>query len=131
MTFRWGEDTTFKFVSEYIKHESLWNIKCLLYKNKQAKLSACNEIQKNMNIPGFGEKEIKLKIKNIRSTYSQELKKIKDSKRSGAGTDTIYVPSIKWFNILYDTLRSINSELTESHSNLVCIQYTVLILVLM
>lgn len=69
MTFRWGEDTTFKFVSEYIKHESLWNIKCPLYKNKQAKLSACNEIQKIMNtsIPGFGSKEIKLKIKNIRS----------------------------------------------------------------
>lgn len=70
MTFRWDEDTTFKFVSEYIKHESLWNIKFPLYKNKQAKLSACNEIQKIMNIPGFGEKEIKLKIKKNKVSIS-------------------------------------------------------------
>jgi len=54
-----------EFVSEYIKHEPLWNIKFLKYKNKQTKQSAYNEIQKSMNITGFSQKVIQLKIKNI------------------------------------------------------------------
>lgn len=57
----------------------------------------------------------------FRSTYSQELKKIKESKKSGAGADTIYIPSVKWFSILDGSLRNINTILTESESNLVSI----------
>lgn len=56
----------------------------------------------------------------FRSTYSQELKKIKESKSSGAGTDMVYVPSVKWFSLLDESIRNINSILTESESNLVC-----------
>ena len=67
MTFRWSEDTLLKFVSEYIRHEPLWNIKCLEYRNRQAKQSAYKKLQKCMNISGFCKKEIQLKIKNIRS----------------------------------------------------------------
>ncbi|KAF5296251.1 hypothetical protein FQA39_LY12588 [Lamprigera yunnana] len=118
MSFRWSEDTTTKFVEHYLKHECLWNIKSVAYKNKQIKNSAYEDLEKTMNISGFKEKEIKSKIKNLRSTYSQELKKIKDSKKSGAGTDTIYVPTIKWFKIMDESLRNINSILTESESNL-------------
>lgn len=36
-----------------------------------------------MNKPGFGVLEVKTKIKNLRSTYSQEFKKISDLKKSG------------------------------------------------
>ncbi|KAF5288641.1 hypothetical protein FQA39_LY15336 [Lamprigera yunnana] len=118
MSFRWSEDTTTKFVEHYLKHECLWNIKSVAYKNKQIKNSAYEDFEKTMNISGFKEKEIKSKIKNLRSTYSQELKKIKDSKKSGAATDTIYVPTIKWFKIMDESLRNINSILTESESNL-------------
>ncbi|KAF5298989.1 hypothetical protein FQA39_LY11621 [Lamprigera yunnana] len=118
MSFRWSDDTTTKFVEHYLKHECLWNIKSVAYKNKQIKNSAYEDLEKTMNISGFKEKEIKSKIKNLRSTYSQELKKIKDSKKSGAGTDTTYVPTIKWFKIMDESLRNINSILTESESNL-------------
>lgn len=153
MSFRWSEETTLKFVSKYVQHECLWNIKSPHYKNKQMKQSAYLDLENIMNIAGFGEKEIKLKIKNIRlvhafinlsiskayllqpivvkssftlrdpflfrSTYSQELKKIKDSKSSGAGTDTIYIPSVKWFSLLDASLRDLTSILTQSESNLV------------
>ncbi|XP_060809924.1 uncharacterized protein LOC106140308 [Amyelois transitella] len=118
MSFRWSEETTLKFVSIYIEHDCLWNVKSPCYKNKQKKQSAYLDIENKMNIAGFGEKEIKLKIKNIRSTYSQELKKIKESKNSGAGTDTVYIPSVKWFSILDASLRNLNSILTTSESNL-------------
>lgn len=70
MSFRWSEETTLKFVSKYLEHECLWNIKSPHYKNKQMKQSAYMELENTMNIPGFGEKEIKLKIKNIRLVYT-------------------------------------------------------------
>ncbi|CAH2085039.1 unnamed protein product [Euphydryas editha] len=85
------------------------------------KQSAYLDLENIMNIPGFGEKEIKLKIKNIRSTYSQELKKIKDTKNSGAGTHTVYIPTVKWFSLLDASLRNLPSILTQSKSNLASI----------
>lgn len=118
---RWNEDTTFQFVSEYLKYEALWNVKSELYKNRQAKQAAYANLEETMNIPGFTQKEIKIKIKNIRSTYSQELKKIKESMKSGAGTDSVYTPSLKWFRMADDTLRNIQSELRGTQSNVVSI----------
>lgn len=98
MAGKWSEDITIKFVSEYVAHECLWNTKHSLYKNKIARLAAYRDIANNMNLPNFGEKEIVVKIKNIRSTYCQELKKIRESKISGSGD--VYVPNLKWFSIL-------------------------------
>lgn len=34
------------------------------------------------------------KNNNLRSTFRKELKKVNDSKRSGAGIDDVYVPSL-------------------------------------
>ena len=47
------------------------------------------------NLPGFTVQEAKNKIKNLRSTYSQELKKVKQSKKSGL--DEVYQPSLIWY----------------------------------
>lgn len=66
MSFRWNEDTTLKFVGYYLQHECLWNVKSELYKNKQSKQSAYVNLENEMDIPGFREKEIKMKIKSIR-----------------------------------------------------------------
>jgi hypothetical protein len=44
------------------------------------------------NLPGFTVQEAKNKIKNLRSTYSQEVKKVKQSKKSGL--DEVYQPSL-------------------------------------
>ncbi|KAL4126231.1 hypothetical protein QTP88_010457 [Uroleucon formosanum] len=37
------------------------------------------------------------KISNLRSTFPKELKKVNDSKRSSAGSDDVYVPSLWYF----------------------------------
>lgn len=102
---KWSEDITIKFVGEYVAHECLWNTKHSLYKNKLARLAAYRDIANNMNLPNVGEKEIIVKIKNIRSTYSQELKKIKESKTFGSGD---YVPILKWFPILHSIRKEDN-----------------------
>ncbi|XP_068250488.1 uncharacterized protein [Palaemon carinicauda] len=53
------------------------------------------------------------------STYSQELRKIKESKKSVAGTDSVYTPSVKWFTILDECLGNMNAIIMGSESNLV------------
>ncbi|XP_061717525.1 uncharacterized protein LOC133525240 [Cydia pomonella] len=91
-----------------------------------------------MNISGFGAIEVKNKIKNLRSTYQQEIKKIQDSKKSGAGLSNVYTSNVKWLkemeevfskdlkkkvyeNISHsaneDTGPQDNSPATSSHSN--------------
>lgn len=71
MNQKWDENTTLKFVEEYRHHEYLWNVHYVLYKNKQARESAYSSIANVMNISNFGIAEVKVKIKNLRSTYSQ------------------------------------------------------------
>lgn len=86
---KWPEDITYKFVEEYVKHECLYNCKAPSYKIKGAKDAALLRISEAMNIPGLGSKEVYTKIRNLKSTYSQEVKKIKHSTKSGAGTDDL------------------------------------------
>lgn len=108
--YRWAENTTIKFVEEYLKHDCLWDSRHVSYKNaktKEARKAAYSAIRSAMNIDGFGHNEIVQKIKNIRSTYSQELKKIKESKAYGVDEDYVYVPNIKWFYMLKEKLQSI------------------------
>ncbi|KAK9719497.1 Alcohol dehydrogenase transcription factor Myb/SANT-like [Popillia japonica] len=95
---RWNEETTLKFVQEYRERPCLWNTRASIYKNKQAREAAYKEIEQNMGLDGFGVGDIKNKIRALRSTYSQEKKKIKDSMKSGTGSDDVYVPNIKCFN---------------------------------
>ncbi|XP_018574684.1 uncharacterized protein LOC108913601 [Anoplophora glabripennis] len=40
--------------------------------------------------------ELKSKIKNIRTTYNREASKVAKSKKSGAGTDELYTPQLRW-----------------------------------
>ncbi|CAF4758642.1 unnamed protein product [Pieris macdunnoughi] len=58
-----------------------------------------------MDDPTLTLKTIKTKIKNLRSAYHTELKKIESSKRSGSGTATVYNPSATWFHELHAFLR--------------------------
>lgn len=71
-----------------------------------------------MAIKDFGPVEVKNKIKNLRSTYVQEVAKIKKSESSGAGTDDVYIPKMKWFQVMYSFLQKINKR-RETISNLV------------
>jgi selenocysteine-specific translation elongation factor len=62
--------------------------------------AAYKQIVDAMNITGFGIPEVKNKIKKLRSTYAQEMKKIQESKKSGAGVDNIYESIIQWLKEL-------------------------------
>lgn len=115
---RWSNETTYKFVSAYVERECLWNINSPLYKHRAAKDAAIYEIENLMGIEGFNKKEIKQKIKNIRSTYCQELRKMKESESSAIAAELVYVPKVKWFGILDECLKTLKPESIEDDSNL-------------
>ncbi|XP_047522238.1 uncharacterized protein LOC125061092 isoform X4 [Pieris napi] len=113
---KWAEDTTYKFVQEFVKYECLYNCKDPNYKVKGARNAALLKLSKAMNIPGFGTNEAYTKMRNLKSTYLQEVKKIKQRTKSRAGT--VYNPQIKWFTLLDDAIKAVNVQCNDSGSNM-------------
>lgn len=116
---KWTASQNYRFVELYVQHPCLFNAKSNLYKNKRAREAALTEISKCMNLSGTQEAYRKSRI--IRSTYFQELRKIKDSLQSGANGYNVYVPNIKWFKMFDDALKSSrsHSQYEDTQSNMV------------
>jgi hypothetical protein len=95
-----------KFIKLYQEEDCLWNARLLDYKNKDSRSLALERIATAMNLDGFDVSDVKYKIKNIRSSYCQELKKIQFSQASGASPEDVYKPTVVWFNTLHSFLKS-------------------------
>ncbi|KAJ8874186.1 hypothetical protein PR048_025028 [Dryococelus australis] len=89
-----------KFVELYGDSECLWNISCQEYKDCYVRDKALKETSEEMNIDGFGPREVVQKAKNIRSPYYQEIRKISNSKKSGVSTENVCKPKVPWLDIL-------------------------------
>lgn len=93
---RWSENETYQFVKIYLSHEHLWNPEHSSYRLKSKRLKAYREIIAELNETTgilLNEAELKIKIKNLRSTYMQEIAKIKQR----SGPEWSYKPNMKWF----------------------------------
>ncbi|XP_059057897.1 uncharacterized protein LOC131851410 [Achroia grisella] len=93
---RWSENETYHFVKIYLSHEYLWNPDHPSYRMKNKRQKAYKDISSEFNaVTGLvlHEVEVKMKIKNLRSTYVQELAKIKHR----SCPDSVYTPAMKWF----------------------------------
>lgn len=108
---------TMKFVELYRDAECLWKINSEMYKDKIARDRALKKISYEMGIDGFGIREVAQKIKNVRSAYYQELKKINNSKQSGTSATDIYEPKAPWFKIVHSILAQ-NPKMNETVSNI-------------
>lgn len=93
---RWSEEVTCQFVKCYTRQECLWNKNHEDYKIKYKRMTAyrtiINEFQ-NLTGIALSDPELSIKIKSLKSTYSQEISKIKQRSTS----DWTYKPSLKWF----------------------------------
>ncbi|XP_043496604.1 uncharacterized protein LOC122520571 isoform X2 [Polistes fuscatus] len=67
-------------------------------------------ISRKMQIPGLGPREVARKIKNLKSAYQQEVKKIEEKSVTGV----FYRPNAVWFNLLDEFLRK--SEKSVKHN---------------
>ncbi|KPJ00699.1 hypothetical protein RR46_07538 [Papilio xuthus] len=101
---KWSEDLTIQMIIEYEQREYLWNPVAEHYKNKKIREQGYLEIIKALNLVDVTVKELKNKIKNIRSSYSVELKKIRAARKAGAHA---YRPSVTWFEHADRFLRAI------------------------
>ncbi|XP_022181454.1 uncharacterized protein LOC111041489 [Myzus persicae] len=91
-----------EFISLYRSLPATWKVKSDLYKNRILKEDGYVQLTNKL-------KEIDLtadinatkkKINTLRSNYRRELKKVVASKKSGAGIDDVYLPSVWYFNEL-------------------------------
>lgn len=94
-----------KFIEAYRSFPCLWKINSKEYSNQVTKgnaydklLELCKEVNANANIDW-----VKMRIKNLRTVFRKEMKKMKTSQKSGAGTDDIYKPKLWYFELMMFT----------------------------
>ena len=121
MPARWTDELTCKYVELYKEHECLWNMNSTLYKRKDARQSALEEIVRKMGLENFTTEDAKQKIESLRATYQQESHNIDKPLSSEAGLQDVYKPSMKWFTLMTKVMKSgvlktgtVNSELITS-----------------
>jgi len=79
------------FISEYRQLPALWDIRCKEKSIRDKKNSAYKKLLVYYKLLKNDStiEDVKKKINTLRSNFRKELKKINDSKRSGAGTTSI------------------------------------------
>lgn len=97
-----------EFIEVFRNNPCLWKISSNDYRDKNRKLQAYNsllEIIRKVEINATVD-NVKKKINSLRAGYRKEYKKVQDSKRTGIGTDQVYVPKL-WY---YSQLEFLNDQ---------------------
>lgn len=94
-----------EFIDIYRQLPCLWKVKSKSYSNRHEKNKAYEKLLLlyKQTDPNATIDTVKKKINNLRCTFRKELKKVRKSKRSGEGSDNIYVPTLWYFNLLMFT----------------------------
>ncbi|XP_049704694.2 uncharacterized protein LOC126056267 [Helicoverpa armigera] len=103
---RIDEAKTMELVELYKEEECLWNSTLDDYPNKAKRAKAASKIAEILNIPNFEGRHVMMKFKNLRNSYSQELKKIKQSiDELGPDSPDVYRPKVQWFGLMDSFIR--------------------------
>lgn len=98
---KWNTSNITLFLQVYQQFPTLWNIKDKDYSNKSLRDASfkllMSELKENQLLGEMDAKQLKSKMKSIKDVYRTELQKIEKSKKSGCGTDEVYVPKLSWF----------------------------------
>ncbi|CAK1550363.1 unnamed protein product [Leptosia nina] len=114
---RWSEQITQDFVKMYLKYDCLWNTNHPDYKLRQRRDKAYSSLSaefKAVSKISLTTTEIKVKIKNLRSTYMQEVNKVFQK----SSPDWIYKPSLVWFEDMDRCLKHTYVRRSTSNSNI-------------
>ena len=65
MPARWNDVLTCKYVELYKEHECLWSMISTLYKRKDVRQSALEEIVRKMGLENFTTEDAKQKIRSL------------------------------------------------------------------
>ena len=91
-----------EFIELYCSFPCVWKIKSREYSDRIKKDKAYEQLlTKLKEVDADATKEaVKKKIDSLRAGYRRELKKVNISKRSGAGSDDVYIPNLWYFDDL-------------------------------
>ncbi|KAG8225045.1 hypothetical protein J437_LFUL000023 [Ladona fulva] len=95
MTTLSKKDSLLAFIDAYRSLPELWDTTCVSYSNRVKKAAAYDvliEKLKPLEHDATRDSVVK-KINNLRSVFRKELKKVNESKKSGASANDVYVPS--------------------------------------
>lgn len=113
----WSNRLTAKLIECYENYPCLFDTTSNLYKNKHARKDAIFKIcecMKKSDAETITIEDVKKKITNIRSQFTHEHNKVKESKRSGAGTEDLYEPTVWWYEKLLFLIPYIKARKGES-----------------
>ncbi|XP_046403076.1 uncharacterized protein LOC124168791 isoform X2 [Ischnura elegans] len=99
---KWNVSNISLFLQVYEPYAALWNVKHKDYCNKSLRdtlfQQLMSDLEKHKLLGSMDMKQVKAKIKALKDVYRGELAKIEKSRKSGCGTDDLYVPKLQWFN---------------------------------
>ncbi|XP_022192431.1 uncharacterized protein LOC111050420 [Nilaparvata lugens] len=104
---RWNDATIVRFLQLYEENQCLWNPKHKGYRFPVIRSQALDNIIEQMGLL-MDRAMLKLKIKNIRTTYHREITRILHSKENEG--DEIYTPQLSWFKDAHRFLQNVIDE---------------------
>lgn len=112
-----------EFINAYESEKCLWKIKSAEYHDRTKKEAAYGRlVEVWKQVDGNCSKNTVLKkINNLRSSYRKELKKVRESTKSGSSRDELYVPKLWYYNLLHflddqETPRNSRSNLSDDET---------------
>lgn len=99
---RWGERDTLKLIELYKKYRFLWDYESDLYKNATARKQAFESILMQLDVPGMTTADVRSKIKNLRTSYYQEKRKLAIAKANNK-----VIKPLRWFTAFKSVMNSI------------------------
>ncbi|XP_023703298.1 uncharacterized protein LOC111862274 [Cryptotermes secundus] len=96
------KDSLLAFIDGYRSLPELWDTACVSYSNRVKKAAAYDILIEKLKPlePNATRDSVVKKINNLRSVFRKELKKVNESKKSGASANDVYVPSLWYFGEL-------------------------------
>ena len=88
-----------EFIHMYREYPCLWKVKNKECSDRIKKNLACEHLTTKLKEidPDVKKEKVVKKINSLRSCFRKELKRVNDSKTSGAGADDTYTPSLWYF----------------------------------
>ena len=99
----WKREETRSLIESYQHYPCLWNVKLKDYKNRDICDTAMKKLREEMVLVNdkITKEDIRKKIHTLRGQYKREQKAQRESRKSGTGTDDLYVPKLWCFDLLH------------------------------
>lgn len=106
-----------QFIDEYRNLPCLWKVRSAEYSNKLKRDAAWEHLLQitKHKIPNADSSFVKRKVDNIRAAFRKEMRKMRDSTRSGASADDTYTPTLWYFELLKFTAEQEQPRKTKSN----------------